>query len=113
MLKLFLLLMLLEMPVIIAAYLSRRKDENAIRENTKEEGGRGVLLEILSEVFSKAKPTAIRGGYWPSLYITALDECLRRLRRGENIDLDVASACIEGLGYHLEENDGVITVCEN
>ena len=111
MLKLFLFIIALNSPVVLAAWLSKRRKENKQKRGEKEEGGRGVLLKVLNEVFGKAKHKALRGGYWPSLYLTALDECLRRLRRGEDIDLNVASACIEGLGYHLEETDGVITVC--
>lgn len=106
--KWFLIALAFEIPVILLAFAKSRGDE--------KERGRGLYLEILSEVWQKAKGRGLhkKGGYDNCLYFVALDEALRRLRRGDEVEPGVAGLIIDGLGFHLEQDgDGVITVAEN
>ena len=99
--------------LIYAAGRSRRAEEKEREGAAEKERGRGLYLEILSEVWQKAKG---RGAYDYDyqLCFVALDEALRRLRRGEEVEPGVAGLIIDGLGFHLEQDeDGTITVHEN
>lgn len=102
--------------VVYAAGKNRRAEEKEREGAAEKERGRVLYLEILSEVFQKARRAGLlhKGGYDNSLYLVALDESLRRLRRGEEVEPGVAGLIIDGLGFHLEQDeDGTITVCEN
>lgn len=111
--------MLIASPVIALAYLERKRREGEAgrkaAEQTEGAACRALYLEILCEVFQKARRKGLlkKGGYENSLYITALDEAIKRLNRGEDVDPEVASLIIDGLGFHLEEDEGVISVVEN
>jgi hypothetical protein len=114
--KWFLIALAFEIPVILLVFAKSRGDEKEREGAMKEERGRGLYLEILSEVWQKAKGRGLhkKGGYDNCLYFVALDEALRRLRRGDEVEPGVAGLIIDGLGFHLEQDgDGVITVAEN
>lgn len=98
--------------VVYAAGRGHRAEVRAAEDEARKEGGRVVYLELLSEVWKKAKG---RGGtdYNYQLCFVALDEALRRLRRGDEVEPEVAATIIDGLGLHLEESDGEIIVAEN
>ena len=114
--KWFLIALAFELPVILLAVAKSRGDEKEREGDAEKERGLGIYLAILSEVFQKARRAGLlhKGGYDNSLYLVALDESLRRLRRGEEVEPGVAGLIIDGLGFHLEQDeDGTITVCEN
>lgn len=103
-----------------AAYRDRRRKESAAAaaaENAaaEKEEGRGVLRAILGDAYRKAKGRgALRGGFRPSLGITALSECIRRVDAGEPVEAGVIVEALELLGLHLERDGaGAVVVCEN
>ena len=105
--------------ICCAAYRDRARKESAAAaaENAaaeKEEGQR-VLRAILGDAYRKAKGRgALRGGYGPSLGITALSECIRRVDAGEDVDAGVIVEALELLGLHLERDEaGAVLVVEN
>ena len=104
--------------ICCAAYRDRaRKESAAAAENAaaEKEEGRGVLRAILGDAYRKAKGRgALRGGYGPSLGITALSECIRRVDAGEDVEAGVIVEALELLGLHLERDEaGSVVVCEN
>ena len=101
-----------------AAYRDRRRKESAAAaaENAaaEKEAGRGVLRAILGDAFEKAKGRGLSGGYGPSLGITALSECIRRVDAGDDVEIGVIVEALELLGLHLERDEaGTVVVCEN
>ena len=64
--------------------------------------------------FEKAKGRGLSGGYGPSLGITALSECIRRVDAGDDVEIGVIVEALELLGLHLERDEaGTVVVCEN
>lgn len=99
--------------IVYAAGASRRQEERAERIAEKKEEGRGAIVDILSDAWKKATRRGV-SGYDRSLGICALTECISRIKDGEDVDPGVISLSLEYLGLHLEQDeDGIITVCEN
>lgn len=106
---------LLQAPVVILAATHRNTVEEMDTEEMRNIAGRALLKDILGEVFQKARNRGAlhRGGFENRLYLVALSGMLRRLEEGEEVDLGAVSLAIEGLGFHLEDTDGEISVVEN
>ena len=100
--------------LVLLAYRDRLRKEGGAAADAAKEAGRGAALEVLESAFRIAKGRGLRGGYDNSLALCALDECLRRLRAGEDIDAGAAALALDMLGLHLERDEaGAVLVAEN
>ena len=113
MVKLFLIAMLFQLPVVALAVINSRQDREEREGDEKKERGQGLFLEILCECYQKGKGRGLSGGYDNSLAFCALAECINRLRRGDEVEIGTAALAIEMLGLGLvETEDGGIKVVE-